>query len=414
MARRIAYVMSRFPHLPETFILREMIELERHGIDVVLYPLILQRQPVVHPEAQVWIPRARPVKFFSPRLLADIIRAVLRQPAVVFSLWATIIIENIASAHMLVRSLALIPKAIHTAQLMRAEGINHIHAHYATHPALLAWVVHRLTGIPYSFTAHAHDIFVRKTMINTKIRDAEFLIAISQYNRNYLAMLAGEQVKQKIHVVRCGINLNDYRPAARFSDNIEMLDILSVGSLQPYKGQTHLIEACRLLEQRGLNFRCRIVGEGSERRSLENQIAAAGLQTKVTLLGARTQQEVASILATANCYVQPSIVTASGKMEGIPVALMEAMASELPVVASNLSGIPELVRHNETGYLVPPGNAQAIADTLQKIFGDFATARQVAKRGRKVVEQEFELSANVAELANLFQNTLSTSTFEKA
>jgi glycosyltransferase involved in cell wall biosynthesis len=183
----------------------------------------------------------------------------------------------------------------------------------------------------------------------------------------------------------------------------DRLELVSTGSLQPYKGQKYLIEACAQLHNLGIPFRCRIIGEGDERPSLEQLITTLGLQGKVQLLGAQTQDEVAKLLATAHCYVQPSIITPAGKMEGIPVSIMEAFACGLPVVATELSGVPELVRPDETGYLVPPADARALTKALAHIFHHQAEANELAQNGRRLVLAEFEIEDNARRLSQLFE-----------
>ncbi|MGB0387280.1 MAG: glycosyltransferase [Ardenticatenaceae bacterium] len=403
MNGKIAYVMSRFPHLSETFILREMNELERYGCQIALYPLILQKQPVVHAEAERWIPRARYVPFFSGKVLAANGLAALRAPRYA-ALWGQTLWENRSSSNFLVRALGLLPKAFEMARQMQEDEITHIHAHYATHPALMAWLIHRLTGISYSITVHAHDIFVCTTMLDTKLRDATFIAAISEYNREYLANLVGPWVRDKTHIIHCGVVPSSYQPSPLPASRKkgERFEIINVGSLQPYKGHTYLIEACAILHQRGIPLRCRIIG-GGEQESLKKMIDEAGLKGVVELLGPQPQQEVARLLGTAHCYVQPSIITPAGKMEGIPVAIMEALASGLPVVATSLSGIPELVRHGQTGYLVPPADSSQLADVLGQVYADPTRANQLAQAGRALVLKEFELSTNVERLSALFE-----------
>lgn len=402
MEHTVAYVVSRFPHLPETFILREMTELERRGWRVVLYPLIQQRQAVVHREARQWISRARYQPLLSPAVAAANGGALFRHPSSYFNAWASALRENSASPGALVRSLLILPKAVWLAHCARREGVRHVHAHYATYPAFAAWAAHRLTGMSYSLTVHAHDIFVNRAMLATKLREAAFVVAISEYNRDYLERTVGSWVRGKIHVVHTGVDLADYYPRSRPLTAGERFEIICVGSLQLYKGQRFLIEACRLLRRQGVVFRCRIIGEGPERRRLERLIDAAGLANSVQLLGAQPQEAVAELLPTAHCFVQPSIVTAAGKMEGIPVALMEALACRLPVVATRISGVPELVRHGETGYLVPPEDAAALAAALTAVRGDPARAAELAAAGRELVREAFNLRSNVERLACLF------------
>ena len=406
MSYKIAYLVSRFPHLPETFILREMIELERQGWEIALYPLIRQHQAVIHQEARAWLPRARWLPYFSPAVLRANIKQLASDPGRFAETASQALGGNLFSQKFLVRALALLPKAIMAACQMQQEGIAHIHAHYATHPALVAWIIHRLTGIRYSLSVHAHDIFVDTTMLERKLQGAEFIVAISEFNRDYLARLYGAWILKKIHVIHCGIDLARYRLCSGPAQNGEPFELLAIGSLQPYKGHRYLIQACALLKERGLPIHCRIIGEGGEHRNLERQIASAGLAEQVELLGARSQEEVAQLLTTAHAYVQPSVVANRGKMEGIPVALMEALACQLPVVATRLSGVPELVHPDETGYLVPPGDAQALAEALAGIYANPRQAASLAKAGRELVRKEFELQMNVERLAWLFAQVI--------
>ena len=392
--------------MPETFILREMNAIVEDGWSVALYPLILQEQAVIHPEARSWLTKARHLPFLSWEVVKANVRLLLKNPAHFLSIWARIIKENLQSLNFLLRALALLPKAAYAAQQMQQEGIRHIHAHYATHPALVAWIIHQFTDIPYSITVHAHDIFVRTAMLKTKLQDATFIAAISQFNREYLTSLMGDWVTDKIHIVHCGINPQNYPIRLNVLESGQPIEIITIGSLQPYKGQIHLVEACAHLKKWGIPFHCRIIGEGEERPNLEKQIPAHQLQDQVELLGAKTQAEVASLLSTAHCYVQPSIITAAGKMEGIPVSIMEAMACELPVVATQLSGIPEIVQANETGYLVPPADSIALATTIADVFKNYGKAKDLAVNGRNLVLQEFELKTNAQQLSRLLEQTV--------
>jgi len=407
--KKIAYLMSRFPHLPETFILREMIALERLGWQVSLYPLIFQKQPVIHADAKAWLERAQCLPWFSADVLRANLRRFFRQPALYLSVLFQVVSENLRSLKFLARALVLFPKIVLMAERIEGEGIRHVHAHYASHPALAAWIIHRFTGITYSVTVHAHDIYVEKAMLATKLKDAAFIAAISEYNINYLVQHVGGWVRERAYVIRCGIDPALYSPAEQNHVERNGLKIISVGSLQPYKGHIHLIDACALLHQRGVPFHCQIVGGGDLKPDLEKRIRQHELQGLVELAGPKTQEEIAHLLGQANCYVQPSVIMPSGKMEGIPVALMEAMASELPVVATDISGVPELVREGETGWLVPPESPQDIADVLTEIYHHPQEAARRARRGREWVLQEFTLAANVQKLSDLLTPFASSS-----
>jgi colanic acid/amylovoran biosynthesis glycosyltransferase len=393
MPLKVAYIMSRFPHLPETFILREMIELEGRGVDVALFPLIVQPQMVIHPEAQSWVSRAHHLPWVSSEVFLANWRRFTSDPVRYVNLMLEVFGGNFPSPKFLMRALLIFPKVVLMAELMQTEGVSHIHAHYATHPALAAWIIHELTGIPYSITVHAHDIYVNRTMLASKIRDASFVVAISEFNRQFLANHLGEWVLNKSHVIHCGIRPEHYQMAkGRTSTSFE---IVSIGSLQLYKGQRYLVEACTILLQRGLDFRCQIIGGGELHSELEKLIEIYNLQEHVILVGPRTQETVAKMLGEADCYVQPSIIAPSGKMEGIPVALMEAMACGLPVVATNISGIPELVRHGETGWLVPEKDPAALADIIEFISSHADIAQTLAHAGRNLVLELFDIRENV-------------------
>jgi glycosyltransferase involved in cell wall biosynthesis len=402
MANKVAYILSRFPKVSETFILREIIALQDKGVEIELYPLVLEKQAVVHPEAKPWVEKLHYFSWVSVDVFGANIRSFSRAPFGYIKLWGRTMFGNVSNPKFLVRALVIFPKAVRMAEEMQKQGIQHIHAHFATHPALAAWIIHNLTGISYSITVHAHDIYVTQTMLGTKLEKASFIIAISEFNRLFLSQHLGEEIKNKIQIVHCGINPAMYAGGDKASLN-EQFYIKSIGSLQDYKGMRYLIKACALLVERDIPFECEIIGEGEKRASLEVLIRAYKLEEKVFLAGAKTQSEVAEALAKANCYVQPSIITESGKMEGIPVSIMEALGSGLPVVASDISGISELVRSDETGYLVPEKDPVKLADALEHVFRHPKEVSSLAKKGQKLVAKEYDMDANSTRVAVLFE-----------
>jgi len=206
--------------------------------------------------------------------------------------------------------------------------------------------------------------------------------------------------------VHCGIDPAIYKAHAHPPVSSEPLEIISIGSLQPYKGMRYLIEACALLRARGLPFHCRIIGDGEEMPGLQRMIVDRKLESCVELLGAKTQAEVARLLPGAHCYVQASIVTPSGKMEGIPVSIMEAFASGLVVVATGISGIPELVRPGVTGYLVPPADPPALADALTTVYRNPVESARMVKAGQALVAKEFNIDHSARQLSVLFEQFL--------
>lgn len=393
--RGIAVIVSRFPKVTETFILREIDELERQGQAVLLVPLIRERNGIVHAEARPWMRRALFTPYLSREIIAGNLRMLRRQPTRSVRLLATLLARALADPAMVLRSLALWPKAVYLAGVLEREEIRHVHAHFATHPATVALIIHELTGISFSFTAHAHDIFVSRALLGRKIAQAAFVRVISTFNHDYLRARWPAECGEKLHVIHMGIDAPAYAKRAR---GRTVPSILCVAALKPYKGVEVLIDACAVLRDAGIDLRCDVIGEGPLRRALEERIRKLELTDRVSLIGALPQDRVVERLSRASLFVLPSVVARDGQMEGIPVALMEAMAAWLPVVASRLSGIPELVVHEETGLLVPPDDAHAIAAAVRRLLDEAWLARQLAARGARFVQWQFSLVNTTATL----------------
>ena len=230
------------------------------------------------------------------------------------------------------------------------------------------------------------------------------MVAISEYNRDLIVEECGDGCRDKLRVIHSGIDTAFFRPreGARPAGPFR---ILCVGTLHEVKGQTYLVEACRRLVQAGIDLRVELVGEGPDRDPLMTQIAESGLAERVTLLGPRSRGEVADLLRDADVLVTPSVPTREGKREGIPVVLMEAMATGLPVVASRISGIPELVADGRDGLLVPPRDPAALTDALRRLHDDPALRERLGAQGRETVQAEFDAFASAARLADRIAET---------
>lgn len=398
---RVAYLVSRFPKLTETFVLYELVALEAMGIAVELYPLLRERQPITHPEAERWTRRARFHPFVSLPILRAQLHFLRRDPRRYAGALCEVLRGTWGSANFFLGAIAYFPKAVRFALEMEREGVTHLHAHFCTHPALVALVVHRLTGIPFSFTAHGSDLHVERRMLAAKVDAAAFAVTISEYNRRVMLDACGAAAGEKIHVIHCGADVTAFtaRPAGPRAGPVR---ILCVASFEEVKGHRHLLDACALMRDRGTDFTLDLVGEGPLRREMERRIARLGLGGRVRVLGGRPRPDVARLLREADVAVLASHPTKDGKREGIPVALMEAMAAGLPVVSSALSGIPELVEHDRTGLLVPPADAAALAGALAHLAADPALRQRMGAAGRETVEREFDLRTNATALLELF------------
>lgn len=396
---RIAYLMSRFPTLTETFILYEILELERQGIIVEIFPLLRQREPVQHPEVERVLPRVRFLPFLSGPILAANARVLWRAPCCYLRTLAEVLWGARRSLNFFIGALGIFPKTVRMAEDMAKLGVNHLHAHFANHPALAALIIHRLTGLSYSFTAHGSDIHIDQTLFGLKLRSARFAVTVCRYNVEFLAERVGPWVRDHLRVLHCGINPDRFNPALEEPPQPRPFTILCVGTLREVKGHRVLIEACQRLSNRGMDFVCQIVGHGPLHAELKQRIRAAGLEDRVWLLGSKPQPEVVALMQAADVVTLPSILGSRGDREGIPVVLMEAMACEKPVVSSRQSGIPELVDEGINGLLCPAGDSECLAQAFLGLAADPAWRRRLGQAGRLKILQDFDQRRNAATLA---------------
>jgi glycosyltransferase involved in cell wall biosynthesis len=403
-APRVAYVMSRFPKLTETFILNEMVAVEAAGATIELFPLLREREARMHPEAVPWVARAHYLPFLSPAIVASHVALFLAGPGRYLRALGAMLRGTAGSVNLLVGGLGIFPKVGHAARLMQAAGVEHVHCHFATHPALAGFLIHRLVGIPYSFTAHGSDIHVDRHMLCEKVAEAAFVVTVSEFNRGVISRECGGRVSN-LDVLRCGVDTSVFRPVAA-GGSPGTFRILSVGTLHEVKGQAHLLRALARLEPGGPPVRCRIVGEGPDRAALERLVTTLGLGERVELLGGRSRLEVADLMRDSDVLVAPSVPTRAGKREGLPVVVIEALASGLPVVASDLSGIPEIVEDGVTGFLTPPGDDAAIAAALERLRRDPALGRRLGDAGRDRVLEEYDQARGAAWLVDRFARSV--------
>jgi len=402
---RIAYIVSAFPALPETFVLYDMIQMEKLGIAVELYPLRRLHSKVKHPEADGWTQRAHYRPFFSWSVLVAQLRFMRRDLAGYFKLWAEVLKATWGSADFFFGAIAIFPKVVLFALEMMEQRVAHIHAHFANHPATAAFIIHRLTGIPFSFSARGTDVQVDHHMLKEKIEAAEFVIAVSSDNKEIMVDESGSGSRDKIRVIHGGVDIDRLTPRCK-SSTFAPFRILCVARFEEVKGHTYLVEACKLLRQRGTAFECHLIGDGPLVSRIEKQIRRAGLQDTIRLVGGRPHPEVIEELRQADVVVLATAPTTNGKHEGIPNALKEAMACGLPVVASFVGGIPELVEDGRTGILVPPRDAAALANALQRLNDDRVLCCRLGCAAREKVAREFNLSISIAKRAQLFLESL--------
>jgi glycosyltransferase involved in cell wall biosynthesis len=395
--RRVLYVVSQFPSWSETFIVREIRALLDQGVDVRILSLKHPSGELVHEDAAALMDRVHHPPGM-PAMLGNMLRAWCAHPLLISATAATVVAGTWRSPTVLLKSLATLARSLGQLPWLLEFDPEFIHAHWSTYPATAAWMLARVMQRPFGFTCHAHDVFVNHQLLGRKIADAALAVTISRHNVDWLDRNVTGLAQSKMQVVHCGVDLAriQWRPDGRTSNLV-----VSVGRLVPMKGLGTLIEALALLRAHGVEFRCLIAGEGPERAALQASVFALGLQDQVELPGALPQERVRAALDEAVVFALPCEIAADGSRDGIPVALMEAMAVGCPVVSCPVSGVPELIRDGEHGLLVPPHDPQALAIALRRLLGDAALRRHLAAAARLRIEQEFDACKEARKLQRL-------------
>jgi glycosyltransferase involved in cell wall biosynthesis len=405
---KVAYIMSRFPKLTETFILYEMLAMKQQGIQVEVYPLLREHEDVVHPEAVQLVEVAHYQPFISIPILKANLHFLRKKPSVYLRTLWDVLRANWGSFNFFSGVIGIFPKSVLFAYKMGTDNVQHVHAHFASHPAAAGFIIHQLADIPYSFTAHGSDLHRDRHMLREKVAEAAFVAAISEYNKEVIVSECRGEYREKVNVIHCGVDTEVFQVRAHetpYEKGENPFMILCVGTLHEVKGQAYLIDACRQLHQKGYSIECHFAGDGPDRKELTDLVAQAGLSNQIRFHGRLTRDQISRLLLDADVLATPSVPTRDGRREGIPVVLMEAMGSGVPVVASNLSGIPELVNDQLTGLLVPPRDAVSLADALERYLGNPELRHRLGRAGRKKVVDEFDLKQNAARLAQHFSRS---------
>ena len=397
---RLAQLVSRFPMITETFVLYELEAMEKLGVTVELYSLVREHPKVVHPEAEKWVRRAHYLPWISAAILRAHWHFICRGPERYLRTLAEVLRGTWGCLHCFGGVLAFFPKVVRFAYEMEKQTIQHVHAHFAYHAAVAGLIVHRLTGIPFSFTARGSDVQSDGHMLKEKVEAADFVVSVSEYNKEIILKKCGPGADKKIHVIHGGVDVERLTRHPKLSAK-RRLRILCVARFEEVKGHTYLIEACRILKEKDLPFECGLIGDGPLMPQIENQIKQLGLSDEVLLLGARPYNQVIEQFSQADVVVLATSPTANGKREGIPNVLKEAMACGVPVIATASGGIPELVDES-CGILVRPRDAAAIADALQLLGGQPELRCQMGLAGRERIIQKFNLNRSTAMRAELF------------
>jgi len=422
----VAYVMNGYPRLSETFITHEIYQLERMGLPLRLFSVKREREEKVHPVVAAvrsplnylpdattlsgttlarWMVRNLPVFWRGNAAVArrHPLRYLRTLAAALAMCWRYRPRgEGIRLRKVFVKEFLQAGQI--AAELLRAGDVGHLHGHFCHGVATITWFASRLTGIPFSFTAHAKDIYQADLnpgdLLERKLNAARFVATCTCANAGVLR--ARHSRPDEVHAIYHGLDTDYFSPVPQ-SGGQRMPIILSVGRFVEKKGFDHLIEACAHLKRDGVRFGCVIVGErGDAYDGICRLIEQRGLGDFVKLRSAVAQDELRDIYRLARVFALPCQVTADGDRDGFPNVLAEAMATGVPVVSTAISGIPEMIDDGAHGLLVQSGDARALADALRRVLGDDALHARLAKAGRQRVCERFDSRRTTLALRDLF------------
>jgi glycosyltransferase involved in cell wall biosynthesis len=400
---KLGYLLSHYPTIGHTYLLRELVGLRALGWDI---PTVGIRPPERPSDLLPGHEKDEAARTFYvlgsgwPVILMSQIKEFVGSPARYLGSLAFAMSLGGTDIRKCLRMLIYFAEAVVAGRWMRQQGVTHFHSHFSTTVGLL---MTRLFPLSMSMTIHGPEEFVDPDgfFLPDKIRTCRFVCAISHFARSQMAQLVPYELWEKFEVAPLGIDSTVYEPAP-FRSAPAPFEIICVGRLTPFKAQHILLDSMKDLAAAGRNVRLRFVGDGPDRASLESRIHSLGLGGHVIVEGWKNQAEVREL------YRQADIFALASSAEGVPVVLMEAMAMQIPCVATRITGVPELIRDGIDGLLVTPSDPEEMTTALVRLMDDPALRRRLAEAGRKRVQEKYHLATNVARLSEIFRRRLSS------
>lgn len=396
---RVGYLMNSYPMVSTTFIGREIHALEAQGAEVRRFAIRRWDGPLVDAGDRAEAARSDYLLEDGPlRLVGGLLAeaavnpgGVRRAAGLCRTLW-----RNAGGGA--VRHAAYLLEAVALRRRLRRDPVAHLHAHFSTNAAAVALMCRALGGPPYSITVHGPDEFFEplRSSLGLKVAGAAFVACISRFCRHQCMVFSDREHWGKLRIVHCGIDPARYGTPRREAGGAR---VLFIGRLSALKGPMTLVDAFARVLETHPGAELTLIGDGPERRALEERARVLGCAAQVRFTGYLSQDEVADTLAQADLFVLPSLA------EGVPVVLMEAMASRIPVVTTRITGIPELVEDGVSGRLVPPGDSDALAEAISSLLADPDLRARMGAAGRDRVAQDFDVSLEAARLLSLFRET---------
>jgi colanic acid/amylovoran biosynthesis glycosyltransferase len=399
---RLAYLVSEYPALSHTFIEREIQALEADGFEIHVASIRRPRRSFDSDEtARKNVARTKYILPNVPKISGiALARLLFSHPFALARMAGRALRLAGSQPGRSISVAAYFAEALVLLDWMRSRHIDHVHNHFGNAAGTVALIAAASGLVDFSISVHGPDIFyeVEKEWLPLKLQHARFTRAISHFCRSQLCLLTPASIWKRFSIVHCGVDPSVFQPRSEPGNAVP--EILCVGRLVPAKGQHVLLEASRLLHRRGVNHRITFVGDGPDRDSLESAATEAGLEGRIRFTGGLCQPEVREEYRRADLFVLPSFA------EGVPVVLMEAMVSGIPVISTTITGIPELIRDGVSGRLVPAGSVDALADAIDETLSDPRLRDRFADAGRKAVIDEFDLAESGRGMAALFRSHL--------
>jgi len=403
---RIAYLVNHYPKISHSFIRREISGIERCGIQVTRFSIrSCNPKQLVDELDKLEMEKTQAVLGVGILgLLMSLFHVTLTRPIrFIQTLWQVLKL-SLHSERGLLYHLAYLAEACVLLCWVSDLDIAHIHAHFGTNSSTVAMLCHALGGPSYSFTVHGPEEFdkVKLVSLTEKIERAAFVVAVSSFGKSQLYRWCPPKQWSKIHAVHCGVD--DHFLDQPIVAMPEELRLVCVGRLCEQKGQLLLLDAVHQLVNEGLQFKLSLVGDGVLRTEIEALIVEYGLQNHVELIGWASNSEVRQQILASRAMVLPSFA------EGLPVALMEALALGRPVISTYVAGIPELVEPGVCGWLVPPGSVEALSEAIRTAL-QIPTEKleQMGREGAQRVAQQHNAAIEASKLAALFRSSIEKS-----
>lgn len=404
----LLYILGEYPSYTETFVAREIEFMHEKGVEILLFPLIKRKG---FDNDRKVSPRRFYLKWHNIFLYPKFIKNL----CFIFNsnLFCTAGLGKRGKTTWdMVRAVKLIFIVTNVIDIVERRNVTHLHAHFASYPADIALLVSEMLNIPFSFSAHASDIYTQtKEELANKIEKAKFVVTCTRYNHDYLTSISRRvRDNSKIHCIYHGINNGEWKfsPPLIKNDKDTSINILTIARLVEKKGLFFLIEAIEILIKRNYPVNCTIIGSGPLFQRLNKLIVSKNIAQYITILGRQSPKEIAQHFHKNDFFVLPSIIANNGDRDGLPNVLLEALASCIPVITTPVSAIPELIQDNKTGFFVPEKSSVAIADSICHLIEQPELCRTVAFNGMQKVKAEFDNSFWGDRLYQLFISELIT------